>query len=155
MKKKILRHISIVSLFFVCGWVCLCVTPNRSLCCHATQGEVFVTFPRTDSPKGCNILATLFRDIPEVCKQYLRTETKWLLALLLTAAFALRKSQSKFCIARASNKANRRFLVSMVPFFSHTRRVSLWGFSARLRLTRSLPADVLSGLFVTHSEMNA
>lgn len=108
----------------MCVWVCLCVTPNRSLCCHATQGEVFVTFPRTDSQNGCNILATLFWDIPEVCKPYLPTETKWLLARLLTAAFALRKSQSKFCIARASNKANRRFLVSMVPFFfAYTSRL--------------------------------
>ena len=127
MKKKILRHVSIVSLFLcVCG--CVCVS-YPTVHCAVTQHKEkhFVTFQRTDSQNSFNILATLFRDIPEVCKPYLPTETKWLLARLLTAAFALRKSHSKFCVTRASNKANRRVVVSMVPyFFSHTRRVSLW-----------------------------
>ena len=61
-----------------------------------------MTFQRTDSQNVLNVLATLFRDILEVCKPHVPTETKWLLARLLTAAFALRKSQSKFRVARAS-----------------------------------------------------
>ena len=112
-EKKISRHISIVSLF-----LCVSLSHPTVLCVVMQHKEKhFVTFQRTDSQNGCNILATLFRDIPEVCKPYLPTETKWLLARLLTEAFALRKSQSKFCIARSSNKANRRVLVSIVPYF--------------------------------------
>ena len=32
-------------------FVCLCVTPNRSLCCHATQGEAFRDIPNNGFSK--------------------------------------------------------------------------------------------------------
>ena len=57
MKKKFLRHISIVSLF-----LCVCVSHPTVVLCVVTQHKKkhFVTFQRTGSQNGFNIQRLYF-----------------------------------------------------------------------------------------------